>query len=162
MNNFRLSTLLLFLPLFSQAQKLSQNVLNSAGSTFSSGNTTIQFSVGEAVTSSFANNSTLLSQGFNQPIKSDLPTSLRYLSDLDGSFSVFPSPTTEGVTLEMSDKAIVLTKIEVYAADGRLVLSQTDAKNFVNLSSLADGVYWLCPMATNKQFSLKKIVKIKN
>ena len=157
----KLSTLLsLFLLSYSlSAQQIPQKVVNSSGTVFQINNVSITFSVGEPITSTLINTSTILTQGFIQPIKTDLPTSLLYLADLDAAFTTFPNPVTEGVTIEFTDKSITPLKYEVYNNDGRLVLSTSDSNSYINLSILSDGIYWLRPIVVGKQFGVKKIVK---
>ena len=157
----KLSTLLsLFLLSYSlSAQQIPQKVVNSSGTVFQINNVSITFSVGEPITSTLINTSTILTQGFIQPIKTDLPTSLLYLADLDAAFTTFPNPVTEGVTIEFTDKSITPLKYEVYNNDGRLVLSTSHSNSYINLSILSDGIYWLRPIVVGKQFGVKKIVK---
>lgn len=141
------------------AQQIQQNVTNASGSVFQADNLTITFSVGEPIISTLMNNNHLLSQGFIQPIKTDLPTSLLHFANLDASFTTYPNPVTEGVTVEFTDNSIIPLKYEVYSSDGRLVLNILESKSYINLSALSNGIYWLRPIVLGKDFSVKKIIK---
>jgi hypothetical protein len=148
--------------LFSSAlmgQQLSQQVLNSSGMVFQSANFSISSSVGEPFTTSFSNADVMLTQGFIQPIRTDVPTSLIPFANLDDNYKVFPNVTSEGVSYEFSDKTLVAQKFEVYGNDGRLVKTLTNPDNFLNLSDLSNGIYWLRPIVADKQFGVKKVVK---
>jgi hypothetical protein len=140
-------------------QQMPQQVINSAGTTFQAPTFSLAFNVGQAVTTTLANDQNTLSQGFLQPLKTDVPTSLQHFGDLDGNYTVFPSLFTEGVNFEFPDKTLDIQKFEIYANDGRLIKSIAQPQNVLNLSELSNGIYWLRPVAANKQFGLKKVIK---
>ncbi len=140
-------------------QQISQQVINSSGSVFQSTTFSLTSNVGEAITTTFNTGNNILSQGFIQPIKTDVPTSLRPFADLDDKYTIYPTITLESVSFEFSDKTIDLQKFEIYGNDGRLVKSISNPQNAINLSDLANGIYWLRPIVANKQFGLKKIIK---
>jgi Secretion system C-terminal sorting domain len=140
-------------------QQMPQQVINSSGTTFQAAAFSLSFNVGQTVTTTLANDQNTLSQGFLQPLKTDVPTSLLPFVELDGNYSVFPSLFTEGVNFEFPDKTLEIQKFEIYANDGRLVKSINQPQNSLNLSELSNGIYWLRPIVTNKQFGLKKVIK---
>jgi hypothetical protein len=140
-------------------QQLTQQVFNSSGMVFQSANFSVSSSLGEPFTTTFNNDAVILTQGFIQPIKSDLFISLLPLVNLDNNYKLYPNVTSEGVSYEFSDKTLDIQKFEVYGNDGRLIKTLTQPNNYLNLSDLSNGIYWLRPVAANKQFGVKKVVK---
>ena len=59
-----------------KAQKIEQQVINSSGSNFSNNGITVTSNVGQTVIALLSSNNNIVTQGFLQPIKSDLPTAL--------------------------------------------------------------------------------------
>jgi hypothetical protein len=140
-------------------QQIPQQVVNSSGTTFQASTFSLSFNVGQTVTTTVANNQNTLSQGFLQPLKTDVPTALLPFMESDGNYTVYPSLFTEGVNYEFPDKTLDIQKFEIYANDGRLVKSISHPQNVLNLSDLLNGIYWLRPVVANKQFGLKKVIK---
>jgi hypothetical protein len=154
-----LSSALVLSTLTVSAQKIQQQVINAAGGNFSNNSITISFNVGEPITTTLSTTDNILSQGFIQPIKTDLPTALKDFAAMDDNFMLYPNPSVGSVNLTISDAHIILKRVDVYANDGRLVLSKTISNNAIDMSSLSDGIYWVRPISDEKQFSLKKIIK---
>jgi Secretion system C-terminal sorting domain len=158
MHNKILISIILLSSFAAQAQKIQQQVVNTSGETFSNNEIAITSSVGENLTATLVNNNNIVSQGFIQPIKSDLPTSLKAYEKMDDNFTLFPNPSVGFFSLEMSNQSTILNRVDVYASDGRLIISKTITTNLLDISSLPDGIYWVHPISVNKQFSLKKII----
>jgi hypothetical protein len=154
-----LSSALIFSSWAINAQKIQQQVINSSGSSFSNNGITVAFNVGEPITSTLSTNNNVVSQGFIQPIKSDLPTALKEYAALDGNFMLYPNPTNGHINLTLNEGTITLKRVDIYANDDRLVLSRTLSNNSIDVSNLSDGIYWIRPISDEKQFGLKKLVK---
>jgi Secretion system C-terminal sorting domain len=159
MHNKLLISAIIFSSFVAKAQQIKQQVVNSSGSVFSNNSISISFNVGEPTTSMLSSNDNILTQGFIQPIKSDVPTALKEFAQMDDNFMLFPNPSVGSVNLTINEPKTTLTRVDVYANDGRLVLSKTLTNNSFEMSSLSDGNYWIRPISNDKQFSLKKIVK---
>jgi Secretion system C-terminal sorting domain len=150
-----LTLVILFSSFVANAQKIEQQILNSSGSMFSNNSISITFNVGEPMTSLLSTNDNSVTQGFIQPMKSDLPTALKE----DDDCMLFPNPTTGSVDVTINEPKTILTRVDIYTNDGRLVLSKSLTNNSFDMSSLPDGIYWVFPFSNDKQFCLKKIVK---
>lgn len=155
MYNKLLIPIILFSSSVANAQKIQQQIINSSGSVFSNNNISVTFNVGEPLTSMLSNNDSLLTQGFIQPLKIDLPTAL----EEEDECVLFPNPTVGIVNVTINEPKITLTRVDIYTNDGRLVLSKNLTNNSFDMSSLPDGIYWVLPFSNDKQFCLKKIVK---
>lgn len=81
--------------------------------------------------------------------------------DLDIKLSVYPNPTTDVLTIEISDYKNESLKFNMYDAAGKLVESGTIASNKTSVitSALASGVYFLNIMSQNKNVLSYKVIK---
>jgi Secretion system C-terminal sorting domain len=141
------------------AQQIPQQVINASGSHFSNNGIQLTSNVGEPITTLLSSTDNVVTQGFVQPIKTDVPTALREFAALDNNFTLYPNPSVSSVFLTFNTDLVPLKRVDVYANDGRLVLSQTLSNSTIDVSSLTDGIYWLRPISDEKQFGLKKLVK---
>jgi Flp pilus assembly pilin Flp len=71
-----------------------------------------------------------------------------------GSFSVYPNPASEVVSINLED-SLTLEKINVYNALGQLV--KTEKKTVIAVNSLAKGIYFF-QVITNQGKATKKII----
>jgi hypothetical protein len=154
-----LSLAIIFLSINAHAQQIQQQIINSAGSSISNNGITVAFNVGEPITSTITTNSNMVSQGYIQPINSDLPTSLKAFADLEDNFTLYPNPSVGSLHLNINEGNTKIKRVDIYATDGRLVFSQSATNQVIDISTLSDGIYWLRPVSDEKQFGLKKIVK---
>jgi Secretion system C-terminal sorting domain len=154
-----LISLIILSSFVAKAQKIEQQVINSTGSIFSNNSISISFSVGEPCTSALSSTDNIVTQGFIQPIKSDMPTALKEYAHMDENFMLYPNPTEGSINLTINDGKTFLKRIDIYSNDGRLLLSKMPNSNSIDISSLSDGIYWIRPISDDIQFSLKKIVK---
>ena len=73
--------------------------------------------------------------------------------DLDNSFFVYPNPATDIVKVNTNENAI----LSLFDISGKEVISETK-QNSLNLSGLAQGMYFLNMKSKNK-LTVKKIIK---
>jgi hypothetical protein len=156
MHNKLLISVIIFSSFVAKAQKIEQQIINSTGSVFSNNGISVSFSVGEPCISTLLSTGNNVTQGFIQPIKSDVPTALKEYIHLDDNFMLYPNPTEGSINLTINDGITILKRID---NDGRLLLSKMPNSNSIDISTLSDGIYWIRPISDDKQFSLKKIVK---
>ena len=77
------------------AQSLSHQTINSAGSTVKISTFNIDYSVGETITETIKGSNNSITQGFIQP-EIKIQTGLSFFKDKEGcQFSIFPNPTSE-------------------------------------------------------------------
>jgi hypothetical protein len=76
--------------------------------------------MGEPITTTLSTTANIVSQGFIQPIKTDLPTALKDFATIDDNFMLYPNPSVGSVNLTISEAHIILKRVDVYANDGRL------------------------------------------
>ena len=151
-----------FIILFSfslKAQQVPQKVINATGSHFTNSGIQLTTNIGEPVTTLLTSPNNLVSQGFIQPLKTDVPTSLKAYVLLDNNFTLYPNPSISTLILSVNDNTIRLKRVDIYAENGQLILSSNLANSALDISALADGIYWIRPISDDKEFGLKQFVK---
>jgi len=120
------------------AQALSSEVVATTGTSFSSPTETLDFTIGEMMSSSLANGDVILTQGFHQPeilfVSIEKP-------DPEISFSLFPNPTERFITIESAQEDML--QVRIYDSVGKNV--ETTAffrkKITIDLQTLISGYY---------------------
>lgn len=143
-----------------KAQQIKQQVINSSGSHLIQNSLHLTSNVGEPITIMLSTTDNIVTQGFVQPIKTDVPTVLKEYAALDNSFTLYPTPSVSNVTLELKEPLIRVKRVDIYANDGRFVSSLALSNNSIDISQLTDGIYWIHPISDEKELGLKKLVKI--
>lgn len=139
-------------PLFSQ-----QNTVATGGDA-SGSNGSVSFSVGQIDYSNATGTNGNTNQGVQQPYEFFDPDSgLPFVSTI---IQLFPNPTNEFVTLQMSEFDQGTTYL-IYDTKGRIVRegNVTSEETQLNLSTLSQGVYHLHLTMNSNTISTIKIVK---
>jgi len=78
------------------------------------------------------------------------------------TFSVFPNPTSQYVTIKLNDDSFNFDKVMIYDMYGKLLKIYTSGQNsnVIDLSSFAPGVYVLHLVSESKILGISKIVKL--
>lgn len=148
MNKLFFAALAAFLPRVFFAQSIDRQVIGSAGLVGNTANIEMLATVGEAVTATFSTGSFEITQGFHQP---DLVESATVAPKILVNFSVFPNPTADELTVEISPEKDIQLGLQLFSADGKLVreleksglfFTGKNHKSFI-ISDLAAGNYFL-------------------
>jgi len=147
---FFISSLILLLSLsMTQAQSLERVVIGAAGGEAQSGNTHLEYTAGEAVTSTLVAGTFVLNQGFNQTNQS-ANTSIQAPKLLEVSYRLYPNPTRDQIQLELQAGERMDLKAEVWDLTGRQMpvpiqswRQVQEVNTTFDLSSLATGMYLL-------------------
>lgn len=112
---FALGLVMLVYSGYSQVS-LSQSVISSTGSFYSTSNANYSYTAGEIAVATQSSSSIVLTQGFHQPLASTTTTVIPQYTDGNFSVNVFPNPTLgsfsiEIVTEEETDLTIVVVDI---------------------------------------------------
>jgi hypothetical protein len=134
----------------------SQSLINSTGSTITTPDYIVEFSVGEIgiTTLSDATGANFITQGLLQPILKITDPDCPIIND---SLIFFPNPTRN--FLSVVPKYNWITSYRIYAIDGKLVRVASFISNQINLIDLAPGVYFIqfLPGCNNKYRTIKVI-----
>lgn len=148
------------------SQALSFNTMGASGASFQSATHQIDYTLGEAITSSFSSGNHMITQGYQQPMRTRATISLGepvYLDipeNVSNQVNVYPNPFQSEITIETgTDESM---RLFVYDLSGKLVYQELIAAEVakLNLSELPVGNYRLSLWNTqgiNYEFSLVKI-----
>jgi hypothetical protein len=134
----------------------AQEVVSTQGDSYSNGNGSIDFTVGEVIIDTGTDGTNDLTQGFHQ-------TNWRFLGveDFAPEFeaSIFPNPTQDILNIKTSKFENVQYKL--YDANGKLVLEDklSSEQTSIQVSQLAPGNYSLALIDDSKNLKIFKLVK---
>ncbi len=125
---------------YATSQTLSPEVISSSGSSMSDGTTTLDWTLGETVTSTLDNGTAISTQGFHQP--NLIVTSIGN-STANNTVVVFPNPTIDAVQLQFTEIQ-KNTVVELFSVEGKLLQMQmVNSMNAeFNVSTYAAGTYY--------------------
>ena len=149
------STLLLLAISFSTQYCICQQGVNSSGNTIRDNSFFLEYSVWEISINTISNSSNTITQGRWQPtLKIHNPT----CQIINEAIIRFENPTSDIVRIVGNYDWI--TQYHVYAADGRLVKNASFYNNYIDLSNLASGIYFirLFP-GCDGNFKVLKVIK---
>lgn len=141
---------LLFSNIFFYAQ--SQTVVNATGNTINDNSYLIEYSIGEISITTITGAQSNISQGVLQPNIKVLNPGCSFIND---TFSFFPNPTRDKIRLV--GRYNWINSYIVYAADGKLISKSSFYNNYIDLSRVAAGLYFiqLLPECDGKSKTLK-------
>jgi len=169
----KLRILLLSLGYFFTGFLIAQpnRVIGSGGRSVTVGNIQLEYTVGEAITSTFTGSSVQLTQGFHQPkrtiIISANPTDV-FSDPKTGStsqasalsLSVYPNPTWSWSVIELSDDRS--GTLQVFDLQGRLIRTTpvTGVRARIDLTDLAPGEYLLHFYSEQEEEQTARLIKL--
>lgn len=136
----------------------AQTIIAPSGTTYSNGNTIIDFTLGEMIISTYSTNNTGITQGFHQT-----SVKISAVVDINPDFSilVYPNPTSEFIYIE-SSKPTKDYHLEIYDTDGRLIIRKemNELSTSANISQYATAIYFLRILnAHENRVKVYKIIK---
>lgn len=144
---------------FSIAQSLSPEVISTAGTSFSNSSSILEWTLGEPVTSTLSNSSTILSQGFHQP---NLLVTTIDNAVTNYSLTLFPNPTVDFVQLQIQNLANEIILIDLFTIEGKLLQSQqinSSANLQIDMSNYHSGTYLLSLKNNSDKIKSYQIIK---
>jgi hypothetical protein len=145
-----------------QAQMLTPIAISNGGGFISGNKVKVSYTIGEPVTGLITNNSSKLSQGFQQSYKSGTSSVIEAQTS-NYKFMVFPNPTKDiiNVTWEMENQEPLT--FELSDLSGRILIQQTSneiGSMQINISLFSPGFYYLkIKSEPNNQSVINKILK---
>lgn len=139
---------LLIIAIIIPSLSFSQEVISSQGDSYSNGNGSVDFTIGELVIDTGTDGNNIITQGFHQ-------TNWRFVG-LENHFpsievSVFPNPVKEQLNIETSNFEGM--NYRMYDASGKIVLegNLTQIKTQVETGNLTPSTYSLVIQNLNKE-----------
>ena len=138
---------------------LAQQVVATAGSTLSTANGSISYTIGEGVTQTLTKADKTITQGFHQTTIS--VTMLTELKDLDFSIFVFPNPTSDMLKIKVNKENVLGLQYLLFDLNGKLISQKNleSAETNVSVVQLTKGFYIIKVQAGAKELKSFKIIK---
>jgi Secretion system C-terminal sorting domain len=133
----------------------AQRVVNTTGTSLSNANLTVEYSVGEMVTTTLTGTQQVVTQGLLQPSYA-VTTETNDLFDTKFSLRCYPNPTIEELIIETDFRGF--RKASIYSIDGKLVSQQVFDYQSIKVGTLSTGSYILT--LTDEQNLYSKTIKI--
>lgn len=138
-----------------QAQSIERQVIASLGGSYSGSDLQADFTVGESVTTTLAEGSFILTQGFQQPLREGSSAIEQHQVAVD--YRLYPNPATGSITLELNSKAQATIKVMITDITGRVLYQDNTGipiypayKQTFDISTFAAGAYVLSIKDTTK------------
>jgi hypothetical protein len=129
---------------------------NASGTTGS-----VSYSVGQVVYTTSTGSNGTVAQGVQQPYEISEVLSSPDFSELVKDLKIFPNPTTDVLTLSMSNATNLALDYQIVDMNGKVILTQKSIGNETNItvSSFPSAIYFLKITNQNKEVKTFKIIK---
>jgi len=149
--------------LFANAQQTAPQVIATSGNISQQGNASISYTIGETVTQTATNGTTILTQGYQQP-HYNITLLPPYQNTLP-NIQIFPNPTTDQLQITFDNEQELQTTIYLTDAAGKQIANQTYTalpKTTLNypMQQVAAGKYFLTiELLNHKKIKTFEIIK---
>jgi hypothetical protein len=158
MKNIKVILIFLFLgaALTSNAQ---QATTASGGNAFGNGGSS-SYSVGQIVYTTNVGSNGSMAQGVQQPYEISIVFGVED-NLINLNFNLYPNPTSNFLTLSISDIDLSVLSFELFGSDGKLIEAKkiTTFNEVICLENLSSGAYFLKIINNYQQIKLFKIIK---
>lgn len=137
-----------------------ESVNATGGDALGSGGST-SYSVGQVVYTTHTGMNGSVAQGVQQPFEISVVSGLVEATCIDLTVTVFPNPTTDYLTLSLSECDIPNLSYQLFDALGKLLLRAeiTGNQTSIVMSHLASATYFLRVTCNKKEMKTFKIIK---
>ena len=139
---------------------LSQSVISSTGNFYSTSSSNYSYTAGEVVVSTQSSGSFVFTQGFHQPSFVSTSTNIQEYADANLSVSIFPNPTADNISIEITSEKEIDLNIEIVDMLGKVVGKVKQLDQFIGhsvyqceLGGFSSGLYFIKISSTNDQFN---------
>ena len=139
----------------------AQTSVNATGTNASGSGGTVSYSVGQVVYTTNTGTSGSVAQGVQQPFEISVVTGIEEAKGINLSVSAYPNPTTDYLTLSISEFEISNLTYQLYDISGKLLQSEKITGNQTNIvmSNLVPANYFVKVIAGNQLIKEFKIIK---
>jgi hypothetical protein len=139
----------------------AQEAVVTTGGEASSETGSVSYTVGQVVYTTSTGTSGSVAQGVQQPYEIFVATAIPEAKGIDLSMSVYPNPTTNRLTLKVSEYESDNLSYHLFDVTGKLVKMKkiTDPETRIIMQDLKPGVYFLRIVDKNKEIKVFKIIK---
>jgi len=159
MKKFFLLNVLLLAGFANYAQNTDLQTVATAGNYYANSSASIDWTLGEIAIQTFENQQTILTQGFQQTLLSEIKTNIESVINAI-EFSIYPNPASDFINIQQSNDCRTPYHLTLYSFLGNVV--KTEKINQVNhrldVSGLKQGVY-LIRISVKNNNQIFKITK---
>ena len=162
MKSIFLKVIFMLLPALGVANLQAQEVLSVSGSNATGAGGSSSYSVGQLVFSHKAGAAGSVTEGVQQPYEIQVITGLEDARDIALSFSAYPNPTINYLTLKADNVDLSDLRYQLYNLNGQLLKEQavTSKESTVSFLNYVSAIYYL--KVVDKQEVVKTFKIIKN
>ena len=139
----------------------AQTSVNASGTNASGSGGTVSYSVGQVVYTTNTGASGSVAQGVQQPFEISVVTGLEEAKGINLSVTAYPNPTTDYLTLSISEFEISNLTYQLYDISGKLLQNEkiTGNQTSIAMSNLVPANYFVKVIQGNKEVKIFKIIK---
>lgn len=139
----------------------AQESVNATGGEASGSGGSASYSVGQLVYTTNIGTNGSVAQGVQQPYEISVVTGIEEAKDINLSVSAYPNPTTDYLTLEVTDYEILKLNFQLYDINGKLLQSEKIIGNQTSIVmiNLVPANYFVKVIRGNKEVKTFKIIK---
>lgn len=124
-----------------------QSVIGFAGGSTQSDDILVEFTLGEPLILTLANNKNVVTQGFHQP-DINLSTSIVHFNGIDLEITTYPNPFDESINVKIDGAEVPAGQLQVIDLEGRMVWEKAIVGGSQSITILgeslgANGMYFI-------------------
>ncbi len=138
----------------------AQQAITAGGGNASINGSSVSYSVGQIFYTTNAGANGIISQGIQQPYEISITTGTKQ-KDINLSYSAYPNPTTDFLTLKVNSLDFSNYTFELFDGNGRIIKSNKITTNEITIpmNGLLPNTYILKITTKNKEVKSFKIIK---
>lgn len=154
--------LLCFSSLGIQAQNIHETILPAGGNANGSSGS-VSYSVGQTVYTTNTGTNGSVAQGVQQPYEISVLDAIEEANGIDLIVTAYPNPTSDNLTLSISEFDFSNLLYQMYDATGKMVASEkvVDPKTSIDMNGLVSATYFLKIVQDGQIVKTFKIIKNK-
>lgn len=151
----------IFLFVFGFSGLKAQVAVPAAGSNASGSGGTVSYSIGQVVYQTYAGTNASIAEGVQQAYEISVVTAIKNVSSISLLITAFPNPTTEYLTLSISEFKLSGLSFQLYDVNGKLLKNEniSDSKTRIVMSNLLPATYILNVTRNGGGIKTFKIIK---
>jgi hypothetical protein len=139
----------------------AQKSVNATGGNASGSGGSVSYSVGQVVYTTNTGTNGSVAQGIQQPFEISVVTGLEEAKDINLMVTTYPNPTTDFLTLSISEFDISNLSYQLYDMQGKLLQNEkiTENETSIAMKCLVPATYFVKVIQGNKEIKTFKIIK---
>lgn len=148
---------------FSAMGLSAQETVTTAGGEATDTTGSASFTIGQTVYTTNTDTSGSVAQGVQQPYEISVVIGIDKAKEINLSFSAYPNPANKYVVLNIGNYDFKNLNIQLYDLNGKLLktIKAQGIETKIDMSELANGIYFINLIDNNKMVKTFKIIKNK-